>query len=175
MARPACASSYAANCGGRILEGHCYEAGSLSLPYLPFIEALRSYVLDRRGPDTLQAELGLGAAEVARIIPELRDRAPGPDRPPGDPEQECWRLFQSINDFLRNASQSQPLVLVLEDLHDADRGTLDLLMHLSRNLHDLHDDTELEQLTSDPFCAPQPVLARHAHDEVGGAGVAVDV
>jgi tetratricopeptide (TPR) repeat protein len=38
--------------------------------------------------------------------------------------------------FLRNASKVQPLLIVLEDLHDADRGTLDLLLHLARNLTD---------------------------------------
>jgi len=32
---------------GRTLVGHCYEEGSLSLPYLAFVEAMRSYVLDR--------------------------------------------------------------------------------------------------------------------------------
>ena len=126
-------ATYAASHGGRTLVGHCYEAGSLSLPYLPFVEALRGYVLDR-DVDTLRAELGDCAAEVARIVPELRDRVPAPDRPPGDPEQERWRLLQSVADFLRIASQAQPLVIVLEDLHDADRGTLDLLLHLSRNL-----------------------------------------
>src|SRR6185503_16891446 len=36
--------------------------------------------------------------------------------------------------FLRNGSTVQPLVIVLEDLHWADRGTLDLLLHVSRNL-----------------------------------------
>src|SRR5262249_22674218 len=66
----------------------------------------------------------------------VRDRVPIPGRPPSDPEHERWRLFQSISDFLRSASRDQPLVLVLEDLHDADRGTLELLLHLSRNLHD---------------------------------------
>src|SRR5207249_10891033 len=55
-------------------------------------------------------------------------------RPPGDPEEERWRLLQGVTGFLRNASSVQPLLLVLEDLHDADRGTLDLLLHLSRNL-----------------------------------------
>jgi hypothetical protein len=58
--------------------------------------------------DILQAELGVGAADVARIIPELRDRAPAPDQPPGDPEQERWRLFQSINDL----AECQPAVCV---------------------------------------------------------------
>src|SRR5690349_12086264 len=28
------------------LVGHCYEAGSASLPYMPFVEALRSYVIE---------------------------------------------------------------------------------------------------------------------------------
>src|SRR5262249_25877918 len=31
----------------------------------------------------------------------------------------------------------RPLMLILEDLHDADRGTLDLLLHLTRQLHDV--------------------------------------
>ena len=37
--------------GGRTLVGHCYEEGSLSLPYLAFVEAMRSYVLDRNAED----------------------------------------------------------------------------------------------------------------------------
>src|SRR5439155_21558274 len=118
---------------GRALIGHCYEEGSLSLPYLPFVEAMRSYVLTRE-PEALRAELGSGAVDVARIVSEVRDRVPVEARPPGDPEEERWRLLQSVTGFLRNASQVQPLLLVLEDLHDADRDTLDLLMHLTRNL-----------------------------------------
>lgn len=34
--------------GGLTLVGHRYEEGSLSLPYLAFVEAMRSYVLDRK-------------------------------------------------------------------------------------------------------------------------------
>jgi len=64
-------STYVTLRGGRTLVGHCYEAGSLSLPYLAFVEALRSYVLSREVRD-LREELGSGAADVARII--LRDK-----------------------------------------------------------------------------------------------------
>jgi predicted ATPase len=126
-------ATYAHRHAGRTLVGHCYEEGWLSLPYLPFVEALRSYVLDH-DLDQLRAELGNGPAELARIIPEVRERAPAPEPPPADAEQNRWRLLQAVTDFLRNASQTQPLVLILEDLHDADRGTLDLLVHVSRNL-----------------------------------------
>jgi predicted ATPase len=40
-------ATYVALRGGKILAGHCYEEGSLSLPYLAFVEAMRSYVLER--------------------------------------------------------------------------------------------------------------------------------
>jgi class 3 adenylate cyclase len=126
-------STYAAVRGGRTLVGHCYEEGSLSLAYLPFIEAMRSYVLTREGDD-LRKELGSGAADVARIVSEVRDRVDIEATPPASPEEERYRLFQAVTTFLRNASNAQPLVIVLEDLHDADRGTLDLLLHLARYL-----------------------------------------
>ena len=52
----------------------------------------------------------------------------------GDPDEDRWWLLQSITSFLRNAYNVQPLLIVLEDLHWADRGTLDLLVHIARNL-----------------------------------------
>jgi hypothetical protein len=109
-------ATYAALRGGKALVGHCYEEGSLSLPYLPFVEALRSYVLTHE-PDRLRDELGSGAADVARIISEVRDRVQVELRPAGDPEDDRWRLFQGVTGFLRNAASVQPILLVLEDLH----------------------------------------------------------
>ncbi|HLF79147.1 MAG TPA: ATP-binding protein [Dehalococcoidia bacterium] len=51
-----------------------------------------------------------------------------------DPELQRWRLLNAITDLLKTSSRQQPLLLVLEDLHWADRGTLDLLLHVARNL-----------------------------------------
>jgi tetratricopeptide (TPR) repeat protein len=119
--------------GGRTLVGHCYEKGSLSLPYLAFVEALRSYVLSRETKD-LREELGSGAADVARIISEIRERLKIKLRPQKDPEEERYRLLQAVTGFLSNAAAVQPMMVVLEDLHDADKGTLEMLTHVSRNL-----------------------------------------
>src|SRR3954462_10537134 len=95
---------------------------------------MRSYVLTRE-PDGLRSDLGTGAADVARIVSEVSDRVQGVElRPAGDPEDDRWRLLQAVTSFLRNASTVQPLCIVLEDLHWADRGTLDLLLQTSRNL-----------------------------------------
>jgi tetratricopeptide (TPR) repeat protein len=126
-------STYVTLRGGRTLVGHCYEAGSLSLPYLAFVEALRSYVLNREVKD-LRKELGTGAADVARIISEIRERLKIKLRPQKDPEEERYRLLQAVIAFLSNAANVQPMMVVLEDLHDADKGTLEMLTHVSRNL-----------------------------------------
>src|SRR5439155_27119285 len=101
--------------------------------YLPLRGEIRSYGLARE-PDSLKYDLGTGAAEVAGIVSEVRDRLAVEVRPTGDLEDDRWRLFQAVSGFLRAASTVQPLLIILEDLHWADRGTLDLLVHLSRNL-----------------------------------------
>ena len=126
-------STYVSVRGGRALVGHSYEEGSLSLPYLSFIEAIRSYVQTRE-PEALRSELGSGAEPVARIVSEIRDKVEVEFKTPGDPEEERYRLLQGVTTFLTNAANVQPLLLVLEDLHDADKGSLDLLVHLARNL-----------------------------------------
>ena len=126
-------AEYVEQQGGVTLVGHCYEEGSLSLPYLAFVEAMRDYVATR-DEDDLRNELGPDAGEVARILPEIRRRMEVEPSPSGDPDQDRYRLLQAVATFLRNASDAQPLLMVLEDLHDADKGTLDMLTYFSRNL-----------------------------------------
>ena len=126
-------ATYVAMRGGKTLVGHCYEEGSLSLPYLPFVEAMRSYVLTRE-TDGLKADLGSGAADVARIVSEVRDKVQVSPAPAMESEEQRYRLLQAVTAFLRSASMVQPLLIVLEDLHDADRESLDLIVRLSRNL-----------------------------------------
>src|SRR5438105_6556471 len=84
-------ATYVAIRGGMALVGHCYEEGSFSLPYLPFVEAIRSYVL-ARPPEALRAELGSGATEVARLVSEVREKVTVEPRDVGDAEDERWRL-----------------------------------------------------------------------------------
>ena len=126
-------ATYASLRGGTTLIGHCYEEGSLSLPYLAFVEAMRSYVLDRDA-DGLKSDLGSGASDVARIVSEVRDRLQVEPSESGGPDQDRYRLMQAVTSFLTNAANVRPLVIVLEDLHDADRGTLDMLTHIVRSL-----------------------------------------
>ena len=119
--------------GGQALTGHCHEDGARSLPCLPFVEALRAHVLDRERK-SLRRELGPYAADLARILPEFGDLLGVAPRPATDPESDRHRLLLAVTMVVRAIAATRPLLLVLEDLHDADRGTLDLLLHLARNL-----------------------------------------
>ncbi len=80
--------------------------------------------------------MGTGAADIAEIVSDVRDRLPGLPRPPhiDDPESARFRLFDSITTFLKAASQRQPLVMVLDDLHWSDQPSLSLMQFLVREL-----------------------------------------
>ncbi|MBW2291351.1 MAG: protein kinase, partial [Deltaproteobacteria bacterium] len=128
------AARYAKLRGAQPLLGRCHETEA-GIPYLPFVESLRQYVMDRP-EEKLREELGSGAADVARLVSEVRARIP--DLPvvdsSGGGDQERYRLFQSVATFLLNASQNSPIFLVLDDLHWADRPSLLMLQHIARQL-----------------------------------------
>jgi tetratricopeptide (TPR) repeat protein len=123
-------SSAARDHGATVLYGRCDEEALL--PYQPFVEALRHYV--RHAPIMdLRIAARNGAGEVARLVPELHDRIPGlPTAWVDHPDTEQYRLFEAVVAMLGQASLAAPLLLVLDDLHWADRPSLHLLRHVSR-------------------------------------------
>ena len=79
--------------------------------------------------------MGPGAADLSEILPEMTSIFEGLEPPLAlDPEQARFRLFFSVTTFLKNVSRSQPLVLVLDDLHWADESSLLLLEFLAREI-----------------------------------------
>jgi class 3 adenylate cyclase/tRNA A-37 threonylcarbamoyl transferase component Bud32 len=127
-------AAYAELRGAQVLWGRCYE-GEGSPAYWPWVQVIRAYA-QTRDPDALKSELGSGASDVAQVVSELRERLPDLAEPPAlDPEHARFRLFDSISSFLRNASSGRPLVIVLEDLHLADKPSLLLLQFVARELH----------------------------------------
>jgi class 3 adenylate cyclase len=127
------AGEYAALRGAQMLLGHCHETEA-GVPYLPFIEVLRQYVA-ARPDDALREELGSAGPDVAKIVSEVTQKLPEVrPAPRGDPEQDRYRLFDAVASFLVNAARTTPLVVVLDDLHWADRPTLLMLAHLARRL-----------------------------------------
>jgi class 3 adenylate cyclase len=126
-------ATYARLRGAQVLWGAAYE-GEAKLPYGPFAEALRDYVF-RTSVEILRQAVTEGSSVLAALAPELKAKLPDlPEPPPVAAEAEAYRLFQEVTEFLKNASTSAPLLLVLEDLQWADKGSCSLLQHLARRL-----------------------------------------
>jgi DNA-binding CsgD family transcriptional regulator/tetratricopeptide (TPR) repeat protein len=119
--------------GGRVLLGGCIELGEGSLPYAPVVEALRGL---GRGlePAALDELVGPGRPLLARLLPELGqgEESTSAGLTVGSSAQ-AW-LFEAFLALLERLADRSPTVLVVEDLHWADRSTLDLLTFLVRNL-----------------------------------------
>ena len=111
--------------GSLALYGRC-DAETL-VPYQPFVEALRRYV--SRAPEQAGAWRAQHGAELGRVIPEL---AAGGDTPGGPEEEERYRLFDAVSEVLNDIARHQPVVLVLDDLHWADKPTLLMLRQMVR-------------------------------------------
>ncbi len=126
-------TTYARLRGGQVLWGRCYE-GEGAPAYWPWVQAIRAYVHEREA-EALRSELGTGAADIAQVVSEVRERLPDLPAPASmEPEQARFRLFDSITTFLKNAAAAQPLVFILDDLHWADKPSLLLLQFVARGL-----------------------------------------
>jgi DNA-binding CsgD family transcriptional regulator/tetratricopeptide (TPR) repeat protein len=112
--------------GALLLHGQCLEQGELELPYAPLLGALRPLVRDR---DPALGELSTAShANMATLLPSLG--AP----PVGASSDGQMRLFESLLELLHLLSKRQPLVLMLEDMHWADRSTRAFVAFLARSL-----------------------------------------
>jgi DNA-binding CsgD family transcriptional regulator/tetratricopeptide (TPR) repeat protein len=119
--------------GGQVLLGGCIELGETSLPYAPVAQALRGL---GRGlePAALDELVGPGRPLLARLLPELGQGEEPASAGPAAGSSGQARLFEACLALLERLADRSPTMLVVEDLHWADRSTLDLLAFLVRNL-----------------------------------------
>ncbi|MGH2908604.1 MAG: ATP-binding protein, partial [Solirubrobacteraceae bacterium] len=117
----------AGDAGARVLIGGALELGAEGLPYAPFTAALRSLVREL-GVDAV-GDLVPDVAQLAPCLPELGR----PDRTGADATAR-GPLFEAFLQLVEGLAAQRPLVLVLEDLHWADRSTRELLVFIVRSL-----------------------------------------
>ena len=137
--------------GAQVLWGRCYEEEGAP-PYWPWVQTVRSYV-QQCDAGKLQSEMGRGASEIADVVPEVHGKITNLTPPTAlEPEAARFRLFDAITTFLKSVAESRPLMLVLDDLHWADRSSLQLLEFLARELGEsrllvvgCYRDTELSR------------------------------
>src|SRR5215472_13290197 len=118
----------AAEAGMATMWGGCSEA-ELSLPYLPFLEAIGNHLAQADLPG-LRRQLAAKHRELAWLFPQLELEEPPSD--PSDPVQGKLRLFEAVLALLRTCAAPGGLLLVLENLHGADASSRELLEYLAR-------------------------------------------
>jgi hypothetical protein len=124
--------------GAVVAWGRCWESGG-ARAFWPWVRLYRTYVRDA-DPEGMRTIVAPAWKEMRRIAPDLVD-GPGNDEP--DPasyamESEHARLvvFDAVAGCLARATDRQPLVLVLDDLHAADLPSLLLLRFVVDALRD---------------------------------------
>ena len=122
-----------------VLTGQCVELGGEGLPLAPLVDALRT--LARATPPDLLAEvLGPAAPALSRLLPELAratgaaSSSPAAAAAAANDDMSKAQLLEHVLGTLDRLSGVQPVLLAVEDLHWADRSTLDLVAFLFRSL-----------------------------------------
>jgi tetratricopeptide (TPR) repeat protein len=159
----------------RVLFGRCWESGGAPA-YWPWVQCLRVLVRESE-PGVLINQLGVGAADLAELVPELGQF--GPDLPrqlSADAESMRFRLFDAVTTLLREEARTKPIVLVLEDLHAADESSLLLLRLVARTVTDarllvIATTRSSDRAAAEPFASTLADLARaqrFRHIRLGG-------
>jgi len=122
--------------GARVVWGRCWEGGGAPA-YWPFIQILRECIDDRDG-EHLETLLGSGGSEIARLIPEIKLSLPSLEEAKAAPDSESarFRLFDAVATLFKNLARIQPLLIVIDDLHDADQPSLQMLRFVARETKD---------------------------------------
>ena len=101
-------------------------------PFGLFVTVLAQLV-DAAPAAVVEAHARDYGGELSRLVPALRARVPGLAEPrSADPDTERARLREAVVAFVRAVAVRTPTLLVLDDIHWADRSTLSLLLHLLR-------------------------------------------
>jgi DNA-binding winged helix-turn-helix (wHTH) protein len=158
--------------GARVLSGWCYE-GDGAPPYWPWVQVLRTFASEVRESDAPRTSF----EEIARLVPELAKRSPVQrDARAFDGPEARFRLYDEVAAFLRAASQREPLVVLLDDLHWADTSSLRLLAFVAREVRESrllivgtyrHDDASRAPLTE----VLADLARRPQHERIALAGL----
>jgi len=110
--------------GGRSTVGRCLEY--IQVPYAPFISIIGAFAASY--PNVLTTAPHV-VSVLAHLVPELQSGTT-PVAPPSDK----LRQFNLMAEALQRFGSDRPAVAVIEDLHWADSGTLELLQHVGSHI-----------------------------------------
>lgn len=121
--------------GAAVCIGRGHE--NLTLPYMPFVEALRARLDSMSAPERQMLST---VVDLSGLLSELLGSGSGSDGLPlqtltnqtyaAHPGKRQLALYVGVCHALFELAKSRPTLLVLEDLHWADASSLELLSHV---------------------------------------------
>jgi DNA-binding SARP family transcriptional activator len=115
--------------GGTTLRGRSYDRRA-GTPYEPVVEGLRCAL----GAPGLGGTSPEWLVEVARLVPELRERFPALPAASPAAGAEGWRLFEGVAQLLVALAAERPLAIAIDDFQWCDEDSCNLIRFLTRRL-----------------------------------------
>lgn len=116
--------------GALVAWGRAWEAGGAP-PLWPWVELLRALTA-RTSVGEIAAAAGTAVTDLAILVPELGEQGADQGGDGRDSEEARFRLFDAVATTLEHLARSQPVVLVLDDLHAGDAATILLARFVAR-------------------------------------------
>jgi predicted ATPase len=150
--------SLAAHRGMRVCFGRCYE--DLALPCLPFVESLGPHL--ERMPDDVRQALGPQFDFVEQVLRRVETTPSGARPSPAfQADHERLQLLLAVGRLIVELARRSPTLFVIDDLHWADRLSLDLFEHLAFTVAELAGRESVPLLIVGSY-RPAPTTGRFA-------------
>jgi DNA-binding SARP family transcriptional activator/tetratricopeptide (TPR) repeat protein len=114
--------------GGVVLPVRCYAAES-SLFLQPFVDALGGHAA--RSPAALVRSLASPA--LAELVPQVGALFEDAPAPVVAPDLARGRAYEAVTAYLSGIAARRPVLVLLDDLHNAGLATVELLHYLARH------------------------------------------
>ena len=126
--------TYARMRGANVYWGRTHESAGMPA-YWPWLQVGRAWGA-QQDFSVAATVAAIANPELLRLFPELRQAIPSLPEPQqrNDSEAAQFLMFDAYTQFVRAQSSDRPWVIVLDDLHWADKPTLQLLQYMAREL-----------------------------------------
>ena len=129
------AKAYATSMNFRVVQGNCFPT-DLSCPYAPILDLLRT-LLAHSDTTKIQDMLKPFVRDMYTLLPDvifpITDLITAQPYTALEPEQEKRRIFTVLVHCFTSLAMTQPLMLIIEDLHWSDDTSLEFLHYLARH------------------------------------------
>ncbi|MGZ3611038.1 MAG: helix-turn-helix transcriptional regulator [Ktedonobacteraceae bacterium] len=132
------AKAYATSMNFRVVQGNCFPT-DLSCPYAPILDLIRTLLAhsdSTKIQDMLKPFVHDLYPLLPDVLPSITDLNTAQPNTVLEPEQEKRRIFTALVHCFTGLSMTEPLMLIIEDLHWSDDTSLEFLHYLARHSTD---------------------------------------